>query len=48
MMVTTLQSLLLDYQPNYKSNRNSQSNKISNHIMFAQRGKTGDNEGDGK
>ena len=46
--VTTSQSLLLNYQPNYNSHGNSQSNVVINHLMFAQRGKTGDNEGDGK
>ena len=46
--VTTVQSLLLNYQPKYNSHRNSQSNGVSNQLMFAQRGKTGDNEGDGK
>ena len=46
--VTAVQSLLLNYQPNYNSNRNYQSNRISNQLMFAQRGKTGDDEGDRK
>ena len=46
--VTSVQSLLLNYQPNYNSHGNSQSNGVSNQLMFAQRGKTGDNEGDGK
>ena len=46
--VTAVQSLLLNYQPNYNSHRNSQSNGVSNQLMFAQRGKTGDNEGDRK
>ena len=46
--VTALQSLLLNCQPNYKSNRNSQSNRVRNQLMFAQRGKTGDDEGKGK
>ena len=46
--VTALQSLLLNCQPNYKSNRNSQSNRVRNQLMFAQRKKTGDDEGDGK
>ena len=45
---TAVQSLLLNYQPNYNSNRNSQSNRVSNQLMFAQRGKTGDNEGERK
>ena len=46
--MTTVQSLLLDYQPNYNSNISSQSNGVSNQLMFAQCGKTGDNEGNGK
>ena len=46
-MVTTIQSLLLNYQPKYNSNRNSKSNRVSNHLMFAQRGKTGDDKGYG-
>ena len=45
---TTVQSLLLNYQPNYNSNRNSQSNGVRNQLMVAQRGKTGTDEGDGK
>ena len=40
--VIAVQSLLLNYQPNYNYNRQSQSNGISNQLMFAQRGKTGD------
>ena len=40
--VTTVQSLLLNYQPNYNSHKNSQSNGVSNQLMFAQREKTGD------
>ena len=46
--VTSVHILLLNYQPNYNSNRNFQSNGVSNQLMFAQRGKTGDDEGDGK
>ena len=46
--VTTVQSLLLSYQPNYNFHRNSQSNGVSNQLVFAQRGKTGDDEVDGK
>ena len=46
--VTAVQILLLNYQPNHNYNRNSQSNRSSNQLMFAQRGKTGDDEGDGK
>ena len=44
--VTTVQSLLLNYQPNYNSHRTSQSNWVSNQLMLAHRGKTGYNEGD--
>ena len=46
--VTAVQSLLLNYQHNYNSHRNSQSNGVSNQLMFAQHRKTGDNEGDRK
>ena len=46
--VTAVQSLLLNYQPNYKSNRNSKSNGVINQLMFAQRSKTGYDEGDEK
>ena len=46
--VTAVQSLLLNYQPNYNSNRNSQSNGVRNQLMFAQRRKIGDNEGNRK
>ena len=44
--VTAVHSLLLNYQPNYNSNRNPQSNRVSNQLMFLQSGKTGDNKGD--
>ena len=47
-IVTAVQSLILNYQSAYNSNGNSQSNGVSNQIMFAQRGKTGDNRGNGK
>ena len=47
-MVTAVQSLLLNYQPNYNSHRNYQSNRVRNQLMFAQSGKTGDNKGEGK
>ena len=46
--VTAVQGILLNHQPNYNYNRNYQSNGVRNHPMFAQRGKTGDNEGDRK
>ena len=39
-IVITLQILLLNYQPNYNSNRNYQYNGVRNQIMFAQHGKT--------
>ena len=42
--VTAGHSLMLNYQPNYNSNINSQYKRFSNQIMFAQCGKTGDNE----
>ena len=38
-------SLLLNYQPNYNYNRNSQYNWVSNQLMLSQSGKTGDDEG---
>ena len=44
--VTSVQSLLLKYQHNYEYNINPQSNGVSNQLMFAQYGKTGDGEGD--
>ena len=47
-MVTAVQSLLLNYQPNYNSNRSSQSNRVRKQLIFAQREKTRDDEGDGK
>ena len=46
--VTAVQSLLLNYRPNYNSHRNFQSNVVNNKLMFVQRGKTGDDEGNGK
>ena len=46
--VTAVQSLILNYQPNYNSHRNTQSNRVRNQLLFAQRGITGDNDGDGK
>ena len=46
--VTAVQSLLLNYQTNYNSHRNYQSNRVRNQLMFAQRGKTGDDEGNRK
>ena len=46
--VTAVQSLLLNYQPNYNSNRNYQSNGVRNQLIFVQRGKSGDNKGNRK
>ena len=46
--VTAVLSLLLNYQLNYISNRNFQSNGVSNQIMYAQRRKTGDGKGNRK
>ena len=40
--VTTVHSLLLNYQPDYNSNRNYQSSGVRNQTIFAQHGKTGD------
>ena len=48
MPVTAVQSIVLNYQPNYNSNKNPQSNGVSNHLMFAQFRKTGDKEGSRK
>ena len=46
--VTEVQSLLLNYQPNYNSNRNYHSDGVRNKVIFAQRGKNGNDEGYGK
>ena len=46
--VTRLQSLLLKYQPNYNSDRKSQSQGVGIKLMFTQHGKTGDNKGEAK
>ena len=46
--VTTLQILPLNYQPNHNSNRQSKSKNFSIQVMFAQRGKTGDDAGETK
>ena len=43
--VTTVQSILLNYQPNYNSHINFQSNGVSNQLVFGQHGKTGDKKG---
>ena len=42
--VTVVQILLLNYQPNYNSNSQSQYQGVRNQLMFAQRGENGDNE----
>ena len=47
-MVTAVLSLLLNYQHNYNSNRNSQSKWVINQLIFAQSGKPGNKKGDGK
>ena len=46
--LNAVHSLLLNYQTNSNSNRNYQYNGVSNQLMFAQHGKTGDDEGNGK
>ena len=46
--VTIVQSLPLNYKIDYNSNRNYQSNVVSNQIRFAQHGKNEDDEGDRK
>ena len=46
--VNAVQSLLLNHQPNNNSHRNSQFNGVSEQLMFAQNGKTGGDEDDGK
>ena len=45
---TTVHSLLLNYQYNYNSNRPYQFQGVSNQLMFAQSGETGDNDGEKK
>ena len=46
--VTVVHSLLLNYQPNYNSNRNPQSNGVRNQLIFSQHGKKGYDKGKGK
>ena len=46
--VTAVQILILMYQNNYNANRNSQSNGVSNQLMFAPRRKTKDDRNNGK
>ena len=45
---TAVQGLLLHYQPSYNSNRQYQSNLISNQLMLMHRGKTGYDEDETK
>ena len=45
---TAVQSLILNYQPNYNYNSKYQSNGVINKLMFAQNGKTGDDVGETK
>ena len=42
--VAEVHSLLLNYQPNYNSNRKSQYQGVSNQLLFTHHGKTGDDE----
>ena len=46
--VTAVQIILLNSQPNYNYNRQYKSQGVRNQLMFAQRGKTGDDEGETK
>ena len=46
--VTAVNSLILNYHPTYKSNMQTQSQSVSNQLMFSQHGKTGDDEGETK
>ena len=46
--VTAVQSLILNHQPNYNSNRKSQSNGITDQLMSVQRWKNGDDDSDTK
>ena len=43
-----VQSLLLNYQTKYSSNKQSQYNCFTTQLIFAQRGKTGDDNGETK
>ena len=45
---TAVHILILNYQPNYNSNRKYQSQGVSNQLMFSQGGKTGDDDGESK
>ena len=46
--VTAVNNILLNYQPNCNYNRNPQSNRVINQLMFLQRGKTGEDKGNRK
>ena len=46
--ITVVHSLILNHQQNYNSNRQSQYQGVSNQLIFAQSGKTGDDEGETK
>ena len=46
MTVTAVQSLLLKYQKYYNSNRKFQFQVVVNQLMFTQRVKTGNDEGE--
>ena len=45
---TTVHILILNYQSNYNSNRQYQSQGVSNQFMFSQCDKTGDDDGETK
>ena len=47
-IVTVVHNLLLNYQPNYNSNRKSQSQGVGNQLVFTQPGNTGDGEDEAK
>ena len=46
--MTAVQSILLNHKHSYNSNKNYESKWVINQIVFAQRRKPGDNEGDEK
>ena len=48
MTVSAVNRLLLNYQPNYNYNSQNQYQGVSNRLIFAQHGKTGDDEGETK
>ena len=45
MTATAEKSLILNFQPNYNSNRQHQSNGVRNKLILAQSEKTGEDEG---